>query len=55
MPGPNPTPAEEQIISALVRIANSLELIASDLDATNKHSTFNVLLEHIDIISQKHR
>ena len=51
---PNPTP-NERIIEQLTRIADSLELMARELDHNPQHGFSNELIDQLRMIAQKHR
>ena len=53
MPGPNPTPAEEQLIAQLTRVADSLHRIADELDNVNQHSAAGEVIDQLRFIAQR--
>lgn len=50
-----PNPTDEKIIEQLTRCADALERLAADFDHNNQHGFTKDLMDHLRVISQKHR
>ncbi len=50
-----PSPTDKQIIEQLTRCADALEKLAHDFDHNNQHGVAKELMDHLRVISQKHR
>lgn len=50
-----PSPTDEQIVKQLTRCADALERLAHDFDHNNQHGFVADLMNHLRVISQKHR